>query len=79
VIELFVTAIKKGNVLFFRQQDMDQFMSDFTSMYVEYSTTTNRMRYDHNRPDDAFHACLYCFLAALQHQGKFVPSGYSIV
>lgn len=79
VIELFVNAIKKGLIKFFRQPDMEMFMSDFTSMYVEYSTTTNRMRYDHNRPDDAFHACLYCYLAALQHAGKFVPTGYTLV
>lgn len=79
VIELFVNAIKKGIVRFFRQSDMEMFMSDFTSMYVEYSSITNRIRYDHNRPDDAFHACLYCYLAALQHAGKFVPSGYSLV
>jgi hypothetical protein len=79
VIEKFVTAIKRGDVLFFRQADMEEFMNDFISMYVEYSALTNRIRYDHNRPDDCFHACLYCYLAALQHCGKFVPSGYGFV
>ena len=78
VIEKFVNAVKKGQILFFRQQDMEEFISDFTSMYVEYSALTNRIRYDHNRPDDCFHACLYCYLAALQYSGKFVPSGFSI-
>jgi hypothetical protein len=73
-IERTVDAIKRGYIKFFRQEDMAEFMDDFTSIYVEYNFRTNRMTYDHTLPDDAFHAVLYCYHAALQRAGRLVPT-----
>lgn len=73
-IERVVDAVKRGYIKFFRQEDMAEFMDDFTSIYVEYSFHTNRMSYDHTLPDDAFHAVLYAYHAALQRAGRLVPT-----
>lgn len=51
-IELTVDAIKKGRILFFREEDMREYMGDFTTMYTEYDFRTKHMRYDHVLPDD---------------------------
>jgi len=74
-IERTVGSIKRGEISFFRQEEMKEFLSDFTSTFVEYNIRTNRVRYDHTLPDDAFHAVVYCYLAALQRAGRLVPTG----
>ena len=51
-IEITVDAIKKGRIPFFREEDMREFMTDFTTMFVEYDFRTKHMRYDHVLPDD---------------------------
>jgi len=73
-IEKTIDGIKRGIITFFRQDEMKRFIDDFTSIYVEYSHTTNRIKYDHTLPDDAFHAVLYCYHAALQRKGRLVST-----
>jgi hypothetical protein len=51
-IELTVDGIKKGRILFFREEDMKEFLTDFTTMFTEYDFRTKHMRYDHVLPDD---------------------------
>jgi hypothetical protein len=74
-IEQTVDAIKSGKLLFFRWDDMQNYVDDFTSMYVEYDQNYNRIKYDHVLPDDAFHAVAYCYMAARQRTNQLVPTG----
>jgi hypothetical protein len=73
-IEKAVDAIKARRVRFFRREQMEAFLSDFTSMYTEYDATFNRLRYDHTLPDDCFQAVIYCYMAALQRRGQLAPT-----
>jgi hypothetical protein len=74
-IEQTVDAIKRKQVLFFNQKEMEAYMDDFTSMYVEYDFNLNRIKYDHTLPDDCFQAVVYAYLAARQRMGILVPTG----
>lgn len=64
-----INDIKEGHVLFPRVSDMEPFFEDFTSIYLELNARTHSRRYDHTSPDDAFHATMFCYLAALEDAG----------
>ncbi len=73
-IELTTDAIKRQQLLFFNPLEMEGYVDDFTSLFVEYDFNLNRMRYDHVVPDDCFQAVVYAFLAARQQKGLLVPT-----
>ena len=62
-------AIKRGNVFEFpRWAEFQQpYAADFCNIFAEYNETLRMLQYDHrpDRPDDSFHAVLYCFLASM--------------
>jgi hypothetical protein len=73
-IEKAVDAIKAKRLKFYRHEEMEDFLSDFTSMFTEFDYSYNRLRYDHTLPDDCFQAVIYCYLAALQQRGRLVTT-----
>jgi hypothetical protein len=72
-IEEAVDGIKHGKIKFFKWEEMQAYVDDFTSLYVEYLSALNRLKYDHVLPDDCFHAVVYCYMAARQMRGQLVP------
>lgn len=64
-----IDDIKNRRVVFPRRQEMEPFIQDFTSIYVELNADLNRRRYDHTAPDDAFHAVAFAYLAAMMDAG----------
>lgn len=69
----YIDAVKQGNVLFFSFEQFCEFVTDFTTIYVEFNETYGTSKYDHVEPDDAFHACNYAYMAALQYAGRLIP------
>jgi hypothetical protein len=70
------SLIKKGRWILPRWQDFGGprehstgFAADFTSIFRELSAGGKQIIFNHTDPDDAFHACLYCYTAGLLHQG----------
>lgn len=61
--------IKAKKVRFPNYQEWEPFAQDFLNIYQDYSQTTGRMLYDHEGPDDAFHATLYAYFVALLDKG----------
>jgi len=56
--DLFV-EINREQVSFFSWEEFkDEFLSDFTGIFSEYSEQTRMTKYDHIVPDDAFHSYL---------------------
>ena len=55
--------IKRGQVEFFNYEEFKEFTQDFTGIYGEYSEQTRMVKYDHNVPDDAFHAYMFSRIA----------------
>ena len=45
----------------------DPYANDMLNIYSEYNNKLRMLQYDHqvDRPDDAFHSILYCFLASM--------------
>lgn len=45
----------------------DPYANDMLNIYSEYNNKLRMLQYDHqvDRPDDAFHSVLYCFLASM--------------
>ena len=61
-------AIKRKQLEFPRFEEFrEPFAQDMLNIYSEYNNTLRMIQYDHrpDRPDDAFHAILYCFLASM--------------
>jgi len=73
-IELGVDAIKSKRLQFFRREQMEEFIDDYTSMYAEFDYNFNRLIYGHTTPDDCFQATVYAYLAALQQRGSLVQT-----
>lgn len=70
--EMFVRVIediKQGRIRFPIQSQMEEFISDFTSVYVELDGIRNERKYDHTLPDDTFHALAYAYMMALIDAG----------
>jgi hypothetical protein len=63
--------IKRKEVSFFRANEFEPFMQDFTGIYQEYSEQTRMMRYDHVVPDDCFHSFMFWFIANMIVRGEF--------
>lgn len=63
--------IQRQQVRFFRFDEFKNFMPDFTGIYTEYSDRTRLTMYDHNIPDDAFHAYMYSRIASGILRGEF--------
>ena len=61
----FFHTIKQQKIQFFDWPDFQKFGIDFLNIDAEFNEKTQRMTYDHrpDRPDDSFHAALYCWLA----------------
>jgi hypothetical protein len=70
----FIDAIRKQRVLFFAYDEMDTFLDDFLTIFIEYNETTETYKYDHSLPDDAFHSVNYAYLAMRQFHGMLVPT-----
>jgi len=62
----FFHAIKQQKLQFFDWSDFQTFGVDFLNIDSEFNEKTRKMTYNHrpDRPDDSFHAALYCWLAA---------------
>ncbi len=72
---MLIDHIRTEKVEFFRSEDLQPFMSDFTTIFMEYNDTTNSTKYDHDLPDDAFHSVNYAYIAMLQYNNRLVDSG----
>jgi hypothetical protein len=62
--------IKRGAICFPTWEEMQPYVSDFTSIYAEYSEQTRLTRYDHTAPDDVFHAYMFAKIAAMIGRGE---------
>lgn len=61
-------AIKRIKIQFPRwEETKDPFAQDMCNIFAEYNNILRMIQYDHSpdRPDDTFHAVLYCFLASM--------------
>jgi len=66
-----IMEIKRAQVDFFSHDQFKEFQSDFTGIYSEYSERTRQMLYDHNVPDDAFHAWMFSRIACSILRGEY--------
>ena len=66
---------KPGGIVFPNFGAMEDFKDDFTTVTMEYNSTTGRSRYIHSLPDDAFHACNYMYLASRQYREDLCSFG----
>jgi len=51
-------------------EQMEPFISDFVSIYLELDAVRNLRKYDHTDPDDGFHSSSYAFLASARLSGQ---------
>lgn len=61
-------AIKRVKLEFPRwEETKEPFAQDMCNIFAEYNNVLRMIQYDHSpdRPDDTFHAVLYCFLASM--------------
>ena len=69
VMSDILNAIKRGNVFEFpRAAEFKKiYAQDMCNISAEYNEKLRMLQYDHarDRPDDSFHALLYCFLASM--------------
>jgi hypothetical protein len=73
--------IKRGEIEFPTWEEFKPYVSDFTSIYAEYSEQTRLTRYDHTAPDDVFHAYMFCKIAAMIGRGeltKYLQGGADV-
>jgi hypothetical protein len=70
-----IDEVRKKNLIFFRREDMEIFMNDFISIFIDYNDRAGTYKYDHTMPDDAFHSVNYALLAMRQFYGMLVPTG----
>ena len=71
--------IKRGEIVLPKWEVFQPYVSDFTSIYAEYSEQTRLTRYDHVAPDDVFHAYMFSKIAAMIGRGdlsKYLFGGY---
>ena len=61
----FFDLLKQQKIQFFDWSDFKTFGMDFLNIDAEYNDKTLKMSYNHrpDRPDDSFHAAIYCWLA----------------
>ena len=73
-----IMEIKRAQVRFFRYDQMKEYQPDFTGIYSEYSERTRMTIYDHNVPDDTFHAYMFSRIACMVVKGdlsKYLSGG----
>lgn len=61
-------AVKRGVFEFPRWEEFqDPYAQDMCNIFSEYNESLRQIQYSHNpdRPDDAFHSILYCFLVSM--------------
>ncbi|RLB77763.1 MAG: hypothetical protein DRH24_15670 [Deltaproteobacteria bacterium] len=60
-------AIKKKKIIFFRWDEMLEFVSDYLTIFIDQSSSTTRqsMFYNHITPDDAFHSMMIAYNTAI--------------
>ena len=63
--------IRRQHVRFFNRDEFNEFTSDFTGIYGEYSDATRMTKFDHNSPDDAFHSYMFARMAAGLFRGEY--------
>lgn len=63
--------IRREQVRFFHRDGLEQFITDFTGIYGEYSESTRMTKFDHNTPDDAFHSYMFARIAAGLIRGEY--------
>jgi len=61
-----IESIKAQEIEFPKLAEMELFIPDFTSIYLELDAEKNTRRYDHTEPDDAFHATAFAYIAGLK-------------
>lgn len=61
-----IESIKSNEISFPRLADMEMYIPDFTSIYLELDAEKNTRRYDHTDPDDAFHSTAFAYIAGLK-------------
>jgi len=66
--------IKTRKITFPRWSDFSEFAADFLNIYQDFSETTGRVLFDHDGPDDAFHAVLYAYMVGALEKGILKPS-----
>jgi len=66
-----IDDIKRNRISFPKWAEMQDFVDDFTCIYVEYNADNSTMRFDHpvGKPDDCFQATVYCKLASDVYHG----------
>lgn len=67
----YMMDIKRTDVGFFKYDQFKEHQSDFTGIYAEYSEQTRMTKYDHNVPDDVFHAWMFSKLACGILRGEY--------
>ncbi len=63
--------IKRDQVDFFKFSQFEEFCSDFTGIYAEYSEQTRLTKYDHIVPDDSFHSYMFARIAMSIISGEY--------
>jgi hypothetical protein len=66
----YLMEIKRGLVKFPKEEQFKHYFDDFLGIYTEYSDITRMSKYDHNVPDDSFHAHMFCRLACQIGRGE---------
>ena len=62
--------IKRSQISFFRKEEFEPYVSDFTGIYAEYSELTRQTKYDHLVPDDMFHSYMFERIASMIISGE---------
>lgn len=68
VMSDFFNGIKRQQLEFPRWEEFqDPYGNDFLNIFSEYNETQRMIQYKHglDKPDDAFHSSLYCFLGSM--------------
>lgn len=76
-----IMEIHRRQVSFFNRDKFIEYRPDFTGIYSEYSEQTRMTKYDHNVPDDSFHAYMFCRIASMIFRGelaKYFMGGTSL-
>lgn len=66
-----IMEIKRQEVEFFKYEQFQEFESDFTGIFSEYSEQTRMTKYDHIVPDDAFHSFMFSNIASKIIRGVY--------
>ena len=66
-----IMEIKRTEIEFFKYEQFQEFESDFTGIFSEYSEQTRMTKYDHIVPDDAFHSFMFSNIASKIIRGVY--------